>query len=45
MPKQPGFPGLRHAMKMQVNIQDGDVMVSVDEGMVYVTPVDWKALR
>ena len=32
------------AMKMQVNIQDGDVMVSVDEGMVYVTPVDWKAL-
>ncbi|WP_439523855.1 YaeQ family protein [Marivita sp.] len=30
------------AMKMQVNIQDGDVMVSVDEGMVYVTPEVWK---
>jgi hypothetical protein len=29
-------------MKMQVNIQDGDVMVSVDEGMVYVTPEVWK---
>jgi uncharacterized protein YaeQ len=31
------------AMKMQVNIQDGEVMVSVDEGMVYVTPEVWKA--
>jgi hypothetical protein len=29
-------------MKMQVNIQDGEVMVSVDEGMVYVTPEVWK---
>ena len=30
------------AMKMQVNIQDGEVMVSADEGMVYVTPGVWK---
>lgn len=29
-------------MKLQVNIQDGDVMVSVDESVVYVTPVIWK---
>ncbi|MEQ6247681.1 YaeQ family protein [Sulfitobacter sp. HNIBRBA3233] len=31
------------AMKLQVNIQDGEVMVSVDESVVYVTPVEWKA--
>jgi hypothetical protein len=30
-------------MKMQVNIQDGDVMVSVDDSIVYVTPVKWKS--
>ncbi|NQW14917.1 MAG: YaeQ family protein [Rhodobacter sp.] len=30
------------AMKLQVNIQDGDVMVSVDETIIYVTPVKWK---
>jgi uncharacterized protein YaeQ len=30
------------AMKLQVNIQDGDVMVSVDDSVVYVTPVKWK---
>ena len=30
------------SMKMQVNIQDGDVMVSVDGSVVYVTPVKWK---
>jgi uncharacterized protein YaeQ len=30
------------AMKLQVNIQDGDVMVSVDENIIYVTPVKWK---
>jgi uncharacterized protein YaeQ len=29
-------------MKLQVNIQDGDVMVSVDDRIVYVTPVKWK---
>ena len=31
------------AMKLQVNIQDGDVMVSVDDRIVYVTPVKWKS--
>lgn len=30
------------AMKLQVNIQDGEVMVSVDDNIVYVTPVTWK---
>ena len=29
-------------MKLQVNIQDGDVMVSVDDNMTYVTPVKLK---
>ena len=29
-------------MKLQVNIQDGEVMVSADESMVYLTPVEWK---
>jgi uncharacterized protein YaeQ len=31
------------SMKLQVNIQDGEVMVSVDDKMVYVTPIEWKA--
>ena len=30
------------SMKLQVNIRDGDVMVSVDGSIVYVTPVKWK---
>ena len=30
------------SMKLQVNIQDGDVMVSIDNSIVYVTPVKWK---
>jgi uncharacterized protein YaeQ len=30
------------AMKLQVNIQDGDVMVSVDDRIVYITPIKWK---
>ncbi|SCM66306.1 YaeQ family protein [Donghicola eburneus] len=30
------------AMKLQVNIQDGDLMVSVDESVVYLTPQIWK---
>jgi len=30
------------SMKLQVNIQDGDVMVSVDHRIVYVTPEKWK---
>ncbi|WP_339766170.1 YaeQ family protein [uncultured Pseudosulfitobacter sp.] len=29
------------AMKLQVNIQDGEVMVSVDDEIAYVTPVKW----
>lgn len=31
------------AMKLQVNIQDGDVMVAVDDSIVYVTPEKWKS--
>ena len=27
------------SMKIQVNIQDGEVMVSLDESMIYITPV------
>jgi uncharacterized protein YaeQ len=30
------------SMKLQVNIQDSEVMVSVDDSIVYVTPVKWK---
>ncbi|MDR6264344.1 MULTISPECIES: YaeQ family protein [Rhodobacterales] len=30
------------SLRMQVNIQDGDVMVSVDDTIVYVTPIIWK---
>ena len=30
------------SMKLQVNIQDSDVMVSVDNSIVYVTPIKWK---
>lgn len=30
------------AMKLQVNIQDGEVSVSSDDAMVYVNPVAWK---
>jgi uncharacterized protein YaeQ len=32
------------AMKLQINIQDGDVMVSVDDSVVYVTPVKWRSV-
>lgn len=31
------------SMKVQVNIQDGEVMVSADDAIVYVSPVSWKA--
>ncbi|WP_341223177.1 YaeQ family protein [Loktanella salsilacus] len=31
------------SMKLQVNIQDGEVMVSVDDRIVYVNPVKWKS--
>ena len=30
------------SMKLQVNIQEGDLMVSVDDSIVYITPVTWK---
>jgi uncharacterized protein YaeQ len=30
------------AMKLQVNIQDGEVMLSIDDSMIYVTPAKWK---
>jgi len=30
------------SMKLQVNIQEGDVMVSVDDQIVYLHPVKWK---
>ena len=29
------------SMKIQVNIQEGDVMLSVDDNIVYVTPDQW----
>jgi len=29
-------------MKLQVNIQDGDVMVSDGDSAVAITPVKWK---
>ena len=29
-------------MKLQVNIQDGDVMISADDDVVYLTPIQWK---
>lgn len=31
------------AMKLQINIQNGDVMVSVDDSVVYVTLDTWKS--
>ncbi|NDW00162.1 YaeQ family protein [Salipiger sp. PrR002] len=30
------------SMKLQVNIQDGDVMVSADDSIAYLSPVTWK---
>jgi uncharacterized protein YaeQ len=29
-------------MKLQVNIQDGEVMVSIDDTAIYLTPETWK---
>lgn len=34
----------RRAMKIQVNIQDGEVMISVDDNIAYVTPMQWKKM-
>lgn len=31
------------SMKLQVNVQDGDVMIGIDDSISYVTPVIWKA--
>nr|MBP6581631.1 YaeQ family protein [Sphingorhabdus sp.] len=31
------------SMKLQVNVQDGDVMVSVGDDIVYVSPLKWKS--
>jgi uncharacterized protein YaeQ len=31
------------SMKVQVNIQDGDVMVSVGDAILYPTPIEWKS--
>lgn len=33
------------SMKLQVNVQDGDVMISVDDKVVYVTPIKWKDFK
>ena len=33
------------SMKLHVSIQDGDVMVSIDESIVYVIPVKWKSSK
>lgn len=30
------------SMQLQVNIQDGDVMISADDAIVYVSPETWK---
>ncbi|PJE31105.1 Uncharacterized conserved protein YaeQ, suppresses RfaH defect [Pseudooceanicola antarcticus] len=30
------------AMKLQVNIQDGEVMVSAEDSAIYLTPIAWK---
>ncbi len=30
------------SMKLQVNIQDGEVMVSGDDQIIYITPTTWK---
>ena len=32
------------AMRLQINIQYGDVMVSVDDSIVYLTPQKWKSV-
>jgi uncharacterized protein YaeQ len=32
------------SMKLQVNIQDSDLMVSMDDRIVYLTPIKWKSI-
>ncbi|NPD16068.1 YaeQ family protein [Xinfangfangia sp. D13-10-4-6] len=31
------------SMKLQVNVQDGEVMVSVDGTILYISPAEWKS--
>lgn len=31
------------SMRLQINVQDGEVMVSADDTIVYVTPLKWKS--
>jgi len=33
----------RRAMKLQINVQDGDVMVSIGDAIVYMSPLKWKS--
>lgn len=35
---------LNRSMKFQVNIQDGEVMVSLGDSTLYLTPTKWKAV-
>jgi uncharacterized protein YaeQ len=30
------------SMKLQINIQEGDMMVSADDNIIYLTPLEWK---
>jgi uncharacterized protein YaeQ len=34
---------VNRGMKLQVNIQDGEVMISLGDSVLYVTPVIWKS--
>jgi len=33
------------SMQMQVNIQEGEVMISVGDNIVYVNPTEWKPAK
>ena len=33
---------VNRSMKLQVSIQDGEVMISSDDNIVYVKPIEWK---
>ena len=33
----------QRSMRIQVNIQDSDVMVSVDGSIIYLNPLEWKS--
>lgn len=35
----------QRSMQLQVNIQDGEVMVSAGDSLVYITPIPWKEAR